>query len=309
MLLFASQQWNYDWAGMAFGDDMVHIASDDPKACTPPCKYYVAVFSVSDSSFTVTATLSEQRVIRLIDGQPQTSNVAQNQYRYFQLTTFGGERNISIHFTTISGQVELYVSSTANEGTQVRPLRSSLHVHSPLLDCGHPACVLCFVQPADALPTRGHHTWSSVNPEEGGLQDGVEFTMAAGADRTLLIGALGVQESSFTITARSEFNAQTLVPGVPSTRHMVNRGEMQYYMVSVPQNPPQDLTVSVTPYSGDPELLITTRYPYRPNCTFDGFVMHCENVIWSSHNSMNKDIIHINANDPCANAEPRANCK
>ncbi len=105
---------------------------------------------------------------------------------------------------------------------------------------------------------------------------------------------------------------QTLLPGKPATRLFVDTNATQYFEVDV-TDITHDLIISLTPLSGDPDLLVSTRSPF-PHCVFHEAPSpvfpnaDCVNFTWSAKRDR-QDVLQIIATEPCAHPPAEADCQ
>ena len=63
---------NFTWRASSMGSDVVQILDGDGNACTPPCRYYIAVFGYGgQATYTMRASSSHSRPTTLVAGLPQ----------------------------------------------------------------------------------------------------------------------------------------------------------------------------------------------------------------------------------------------
>lgn len=111
-----------------------------------------------------------------------------------------------------------------------------------------------YVNANNTLPTREVHDYSSL-----ALAADV-ITIRNAKPGTFIIGVYGFSTSGFSLTASTDDgHVSDLQASVPLRGTLAARG-WKYYVLEL--NAPNDLTVSVTPFDGDPDLYISTvTYP------------------------------------------------
>lgn len=101
-----------------------------------------------------------------------------------------------------------------------------------------------------SFPTRNHYTWSSLSTET----DVVRISEPRGG--MYMVGVFGYQTSGYSLLARTSAIIVSLQDGVPQRGELVAH-QYAYYSLFV-DRPDKDITVTVTPFSGDPDLFIST---------------------------------------------------
>ena len=64
---------NHSFASAGGGDEVVRISHLDPHYCAAlPCTLYIGVLGYTNATFSVLASLHDDHVLRLVDGQAQS---------------------------------------------------------------------------------------------------------------------------------------------------------------------------------------------------------------------------------------------
>jgi hypothetical protein len=89
---------------------LIRIDGSDPNFCSDNCTYYIGVYGVSGSNYTLTAVTSEMTT-QLLNGVPQTDTLVQGTWEYFSFDVPTAGVDVSIILTAITGDPDLYVSN------------------------------------------------------------------------------------------------------------------------------------------------------------------------------------------------------
>jgi hypothetical protein len=198
------------------------------------------VYGATDAEYIVSVN-SNAQTIRLVSGIPATSWTSQNTYKYFQVTMPLYLGALTVTVTPFNGDPDLYMSISTQE------------------------------------PTNQDYDWVSMAYGADHLT--VDYTMDNFQTGEYYIGVYGWTNTSFTITAMitdlSEVDTTpgqmtTLFDGVPQTGLLTASSDMHYYTFFLGDE--GNLTVTVTPQYGDPDLYITT----------DGTIPSPDNYQWDS---------------------------
>jgi hypothetical protein len=71
--------------------------------------WYIGVYGFAASTYTVTATLSDDKTIALIAGQAKTGSVALGDWKYYRITAPNGATQLTVNVTKIGEDVDLYL--------------------------------------------------------------------------------------------------------------------------------------------------------------------------------------------------------
>eukprot|EP00966_Prymnesium_polylepis_P215891 4998322-Prymnesium_polylepis.1 len=202
---------------------VMHITHTDPHFCTLwPCNLYlsVSVYDNRDTWYSLTVVESLERPVRLFDGESQQIESAANEWRYFKFTTGTNVSTFTISATATTGDPDIYVSSDG------------------------------------VLPTDTHFSWHAAAAGEDML------TINVGDPGwclhcTYLIGVSSTISTVYTISAATSTATLLLDDGVPVERS-VRLGHAQFYRIYIPTGGPVDVTVSLTPLSGDADIYAST---------------------------------------------------
>ncbi len=235
---------NYIWKGHASaGGAAGTIMHDDPNFLAG-VDY---VFGLYNNDGSIASTVSmvahlSTTLVSLTDGASQLGGVAAGDYQYFTYSC-GASCNWQ----------DLVVSATPVGSGNVRVVVTDLYV--PGTGEG-------------GLPTLANNVWSS---DSGTSTDPNTVTIKASdpkhtAGKTIFtIGVYGKGvASAFNVLAASSEEPTLLRMGQPSARVSVERGDTKHFFTYL-ESTADDLVITVTPLSGDADLLVSATNP-NPYC-------------------------------------------
>eukprot|EP01006_Ploeotia_vitrea_P032269 TRINITY_DN64533_c0_g2_i1.p1 TRINITY_DN64533_c0_g2~~TRINITY_DN64533_c0_g2_i1.p1 ORF type:complete len:2597 (-),score=1385.65 TRINITY_DN64533_c0_g2_i1:818-8563(-) len=208
------------------GSDMIDI----PNAPIGVYYFGVEAYTAAEFSILVLAIDKDEDLpddfVDLQDGEPQAAFVPKDHYRYYQLRLEKDHAELTINVASTFGDPDLAVT----------------------MDPSHP-------------PNMTFYQWRSRSWSEDSV------LIAPAMRGTYYIGVLGYSDTMFTLTAASSAASSRLQDGVP-VRGELLRHRREYYFIDLvgPADLKQDITVSLTPISGDSDLFISMQYE-RPNET------------------------------------------
>lgn len=192
-----------------------------------PAVYFIGVHGYSTSNFTLVASTG---ITELQEGVAFRTNVTARAWQYYSFYVTNTSRDLSIILTPFSGDPDLVMSRAT----------------------GNP----------DDLPNNTHHEWSST------LYQGDAITVPHTDSRlclcTYIIGVYGYTAASYSLVAVSSDFVQ-LQDGQPQAGQ-VAKGAFAYYRIEVP-DAGSDITFSVTPLAGNPQLFISNNDDVIPTLT------------------------------------------
>ncbi len=210
--------------------------------------------SLATCSLLVTTDASSS-MPRLLPGVLVPGVVKQNSMAYFQLRLGGSEyQNVELSLTVTSGEVDVYVSESF-EGKPVVDKATGL-VSSYKLSSTHEGDDRLTIKHSDL--------------GECGQAGGVDS--AAGSQQCyVIVGVVGRRfaQSTFRLLATTQDATVTLHDGM-AVRDVVPAKSYRYFRMIV-VNPALDLTITATPFGGDPDLYIgvpPNTHPTKSNYTW-----------------------------------------
>ena len=238
-----------------------------------PAEYIVAVYGYRNSTFTIQGRSSDDNIVTLDQGLPQGGEVDSGGWRYYSILTpaySGG--TLRVVTSTREGQIKLYANKCVGRdcvgGTNEK--RPGKGVYTDLSQC-------------DSNSDDSFNGASlSINVDPHQLENSVAY----------IIGVHGVSaHSEYTVTALvtgSHGHSLLMLQAGSAVNDFVEKNQFSYYRFTLSQSH-KDLTFVVTPFSGDPDIYVSTTYPY-PNRT---------HYTWS-HRSRGRDAVTITESDPRA---------
>ena len=139
----ASESW-HEWHSNQWLDDSIFI--ENAEVAT----YYIGVYGYTNSTYTMVASISSHvpdsinDLVHLVDGQPQTGVVEENQLRYYSFEIAAGVQHESVTFTVtkVFGDPDIYISRSPS--TPPPPRRQHQRELADLPDHGCPSVHLHF---------------------------------------------------------------------------------------------------------------------------------------------------------------------
>jgi hypothetical protein len=252
----------YSWKSNGVGTELVVVAPNDPRACAPPCNYYIGVTSYSrNASFSVLARARTTRPSALALGQSVTDVVGVGETSYWNFAWDWSASLAYVEVDAVYGDSDLYVT----------------------LD--------------GSLPNRTN--WAYASTSASGLEQvristgDAQFRASAcgtgGANATtpcvVTLAVYGYTASRFTLSAWATL--RELADGAPVTAS-VDANEYDYYYFTA-QDRRHPFSFFVTPLdAGDPDVYVSVLTPFPNASTWQ----------WTS-TSPGSEIIHIDpATDP-----------
>jgi len=232
--------WN--WTARYFGGDHVHIDVVEPGW------YYIGVYGFGEGScsFTVVASLVDPDVplsdiIQLNDGDLQNGVGTAGQSLYYSISLIQPYEQLFIAASKISGDPDIYVRWDAGDPTKL---------------------------PDGTDPTT--YTWSANNAGDDTI------TINNPDAGTYTIAVYGARDTEYLISAATGHAFQRLSDGV-ARRGAVSTGAYSYFRIW--KDAVSDLTITVTPFSGDPDLYVRTGED-QPYVNRTNYYWH--STVWNS---------------------------
>jgi len=170
--------------------------------------------------------------------------------QYFQFT-FDSTRNseVTVTVTTLYGDVDVYVTKPAAPGEQPR------------------------------VPSVTDFDWASTTSGESDVITMAHSELVPG-EQTYFILLHAVVDSMYVLMGSTQQGIIHLSVGIPQ-RETVQRGEDEYFQFDIPASErTKDLSITVTPLSGDPDLVVSTTLQY-PNIS-----MNCNGPCYDQRSSL-----------------------
>lgn len=251
------------WAAMTYGSETLVIPYGSPKSCVPsesnPCRYYIAVYGFTASSFSIMASLHSDVPVVLVSGVPQAGHVNASVENIYQLDAPRGHSLINIVVTPAYGDPDMYVTL---DGVKPGPTHWD---YASASDAGDDTIT---IRSTDRQYQRSCH------PDER---------------CRVLIGVRGFRASDYTIVATTGATTTTLQTGSP-LRGFVAAHMYSYYVFTATQ-PNQMITIVLTPISGDPDMYVSSgTNNTTPTALYGGSFWHATRL--------GSDVLEIFPDDP-----------
>lgn len=293
------------WRSNKLGDDVIKIKYSDALFCaSSDCLYIIAVYGYSNATYTLLATHSESTVINLYMNRPQlvygtgtASTGTGTGVKYFSATPVNSADAVSISSTSLNtGYVDMYVQiynasmhaivydDDIHYNTSISNDINSINKHMRLPDPNDP----------------GSYIYTTHNTQD----DIIIIPGPFPSPIIIIIAVLPVTCLSYSLLAstRTGQHPVLLQAGIPQN-HFVGLGQTMYFdYYSMEQ---QNLQISVTARSGDPDLLVSFMHE-RPVCTASPssyYDVTCSNYTWMSR-KYSTDVIIISQDLPCEPINP-----
>lgn len=245
---------NCTWASFNYGNEHMLINADDPYLEHDSTRgtYIIGVYGFTNTTYLLTATAAAVPVVMLVQGQPHSAVIGQNRsnYYYFMIEN---ESTVSVTLTLSSGSALILASKSTSD-------------------------------PYENLPTLSNFTWSSMQSNDRNKieikPDDAQFCLYC----LIVIGVIAQDPSvSYSITLSYASTKLVLQNGVPH-RDFIEPLAWQYYSFNVPEF--ESFAVSITSFSGNPDLYIGLEYPLTK-----------DNAIWKSSHRSRVDYIKVKTDD------------
>lgn len=273
-------QYKYTWRSLKSGNDIISITYLDPKFCYD-CTYIVGVYGFKNSSYTISVTENEDLVLRLLLNHPQkvlvdqSLNISRNNgIRYFSIVPPNSIDNIIISITSLTyGFADIFAQVYNTSTLAMRSTNNS-----------------AYILPNPYDPST--YTYSTLDS----FDDVVVIPGNFGDEpKTIIIAVVPLSiQFIYSIVASSSATSLILQSGIPQN-HYVEGGQNAYF-VYYPDDI-EDLLISVTARSGDPDLLISRHNPH-PYCTIESYLSKCYNYTYIAR-KYSTDQIFISKDFPC----------
>lgn len=221
---------------MFYGSDTVNIAYDDADFCTE-CEYLIGVTGYTNATFTLTVTSKTASIIRLRPNRPQNAALLAGDWMHFSSDIPTTTADVTISATSLStGYVDLYVRL----------------INASSLASGHP------VLPNPADPKT--YTYSTSASEDSHV-----FIPGPRNEENAiaLITVVALSNVRFVVMAATSNHPVLLQLGIPQSHFVAQGGNAVFQLYP---NAYDDLRVSVTARTGDPDLFVSSS-DVMPSCT------------------------------------------
>eukprot|EP00499_Haloplacidia_sp_CaronLabIsolate_P003203 CAMPEP_0196770370 /NCGR_PEP_ID=MMETSP1104-20130614/1097_1 /TAXON_ID=33652 /ORGANISM="Cafeteria sp., Strain Caron Lab Isolate" /LENGTH=2418 /DNA_ID=CAMNT_0042140481 /DNA_START=96 /DNA_END=7352 /DNA_ORIENTATION=+ len=276
-----------EWAALYWGEDAVVI----PNAIAG--RYFIGVRAFTNATFTlqahVSASGSDPSALQdLVPGLPQSGTVERLNFQYYVLALgTNTPASVTISVAPTAGDVGLYINKCAGEG--------ECSSHAPTAQNKHYAD---FRSDSHAALSRESITIQSTD---------ARACHGSGADCRYVVGVYGFEDASFVLTASSSQDIVTLQDNTPYSDSVTQGGYNHYHFSLVTAH--EDITVLITPVTGDPDVFISRCQP-----EYVGQTMNCttrptaRSHDWA-HYAYGRDVITIPYSESGCHVEGGAPCE
>ena len=228
---------NNTWRSTRFGTDTISIDPSTDDRAPVPCMYYIAVYGATESSFTISASLSST-IPTLSDGVPASGSVEQSQWIYYMFhDVYQDSRDFQIELSSI-GDADLYVTLDGSIPSRSNFIYSGIDSH--VINIAH---------------TDSDYISSCITDRS--------------SDCMIKVGIYGVTVTTFTLTLTSSSSATTLQYDVTRSDAVASHLH-RYYKAVLETAEPSFLRFSITPITGHVQLFVSCK-TMQPNSTNAGW--------------------------------------
>ena len=283
----------YNWHSLHVGDDNLRISYLDKHFCYD-CgyviiiiiiaitiiiimiitRYVIGVYGYRNSSYTLLVTESEASIIQLADNRPQMMTLTQDKKKYFS--------------TEIHTSADDVMISLSPLGTGWADIYANVYNMTDYESAGGGDLIL----PSPDDPTS--YLYTTANTEN----DFINIPGPYNYDVVIIVTVYARTNIKFSIVSSHSQRPITLQAGIPQS-HFVTSQSMEYFQY-IPSDSAEDLRISLSSKSGDPDLFIGSGI-YNPVCHYipENFTTACTNFTWMS-GQFSTDQIFISSDFPCS---------
>ena len=279
-----------DWHSSSWSSqNSLLIKATDPKFCQN-CDLWVGVYGRNAGDFSIVATMSQNSLTELIDGQLQSASVARDGWIYFYFVLGGEHTGLKINANVAVGGGDISIFVAEHVGLVPSPHELELP-NATFFDfrSGFESSPSIVLPSADVAP-------------------GATYAVAVHGTSSIETA----ETIPFTISIATDAVDMPLTLGVVDGGHFVGAGAMSWYRAEAGRID-KDMFVSITPTEGIVDVVISTRTG-RPTCTPWSFwgpsvvsSGHCSNFTWrftadALNTSAYTGEMTIAHSDPCSTA-------
>ena len=220
---------NYIWAATSYMADSITIPHTHPRYKAGP--FYISVHAYSNVSFTIMARL--RQTVELQNGVPQSGFVAKEAMVYYTMLLVPDGQTATFALNVRQGYASMYVSTTQ----QPIPTNASTYQNSVTW-------------------------WQAVKSITTPAITAANYPVDSDGQVLFYIGIYGAADANFTVTAFTSSQMVQLVSG-QSVYRTVTQNTYNYFFIAV-QSGNQDLSIIVTPVTGDPDLYVSQAPQFNP---------------------------------------------
>lgn len=229
---------------LSYGTDSIVIGNTDPSFLSHGGQYFITVHADRASKF-VLRGYSAETVITLTEGSPIIDTVSAKSYHYYRFVNGDPSRDLIFDVSPLTGDPDLLVGC---------------HIDSTGDDSGYPSRLY------------HHFNYSSLRGGEDTLLVRSSDSSACPSN-IYYLAVYAFSNSRFSLTATHQGGTVTLQDGVPVQSSSFAYLGKFFQFVMGPEA--MELTISLTPGSGDLDLFVSTsgpvsRYKYDYSSTASG---------------------------------------
>ena len=110
---------NHSFASAGSGDEVLRVSHLSPHFCAAvPCTLYIGVLGYTNASFSLLASLQDETLLRLVDGQAQSDALEAGAWRYFEYRLANASEGFYVAVRPSYGDPDVFVSNTGAAPTQ-----------------------------------------------------------------------------------------------------------------------------------------------------------------------------------------------
>eukprot|EP01041_Mallomonas_annulata_P003044 gene3044-5962_t len=249
--------------------------------CGNGTTFYFSVYGKSAATYTIMASFIGESLPLLRDGIESSNIISYQHLNYYYIKLVNEFDYLKLSVTQNDGGVEMFVSASWDT--------------RPVLNDAQQITSYLFSQGTSNFIHISHSKISEICSDSSS-----NANTNANSKCYLIVGVLGVSygNSNYRILLSYEDSTIILSSGV-SIRNQIGQGQYQYYKYSQTLRK-RDVVLSVTPFSGDPDVFISMKpitHPTRSNFTWISASFGTETITLQGH-----DIEHHCAKKKVCNA-------
>lgn len=235
---------NYVWRSLNSGSDSLQISYDDPNFCFD-CEYIIGVYGYRNCTYTLLSSTHRSSLVKLAPNRPQLGILSSaSAMQYFTTYVTSSTADMTITLTSLNtGSADLYVQI----------------YNATKFASGAGNDDMRFPDPHDV----NTYTYTTA----GTAEDHIFIPGPHQIEDVMVIAVVALQPVRFLLVAASAGRPTLLQSGIPQY-HYVEQGQMEYFRM-YPDDTEDDIRITVTARTGDPDLFISTKYT-NPHCSLVG---------------------------------------
>ena len=235
----------YTWRSQMVGSDTIKITYEDVQYCSD-CDYVISVYGYGNSTYTLLVTEQEDYIVKLVQNRPQIASIdahaPSNNLMYFSVPVESSLADTTVSVTVLNtGSLQLFAQQY-NLSSFYSPQGGDE-----------------YIMPSPSDPST--YSYSTIDTPS----DNLLFIPGPHPVDTLIIVAVQATTAPirFSIIVASSQYPTLIVAGMPQN-HYVDAGSNAVFKF-YPSSEDEDLRITVTARSGDPDLFVSTTSQH-PHC-------------------------------------------